>query len=86
MQTVVRSQSRTMAEIAEDTPVNLTISMSPAVARQVAQFVKRSTFDTFFNFTEADLPHDERKALAYQMIAGIEAVGVALGEAGYAPR
>lgn len=86
MQTVVRSQPRTMAEIAEDTPVHLSISMSPAVARQLAQFAKRSTFDTFYDLTEAHLSHDERKELAYQVIAGIEAVGAALGEAGFAPR
>jgi len=86
MQTEIRSTPRTMAEFAEDTPVHLSISVSPDVARQLAQFVKRSTFDTFYNFTEAHLPHDERKALAYQMIAGIEAVGAALGVAGYAPR
>ena len=42
-------------------PVTITATLSnQAVARQLAQFCKRSTFDTFYNMTEAHLSHDER--------------------------
>ena len=66
--------------------VTVTATMRPEAAFQLAQFAKRSTFDTFYRFTEAHLSNDERTARAYQMIAGIEAVGRALADAGYAPR
>ena len=56
------------------------------VAHQLAQFCKRSTFDMFYDMTEAHLPHDERTERAHQMIAGIAAVGRALADAGYDPR
>lgn len=56
------------------------------VAYQLAQFCKRSTFNDFYDYTEAHLDQDERKRRAYQMIAGIEAVQAGLREAGYAPR
>jgi len=69
-----------------DTTVTVTATMDSDVAYQLAQFAKRSTFNTFFEFTEAHLPDAERKQRAYQMIAGIEAIGAALAEAGYAPR
>ena len=65
--------------------VQITVSLPDEVAYQLAQFAKRSTFNTFYEFTEAHLSDAERKALAYQMIAGIEAVGGALADAGYAP-
>lgn len=65
--------------------INVTIG-SPAVARQLAQFCKRSTFDTFYELTEAHLSHEERKDLAYQMISGIEAVQRGLSDAGFSPR
>jgi hypothetical protein len=66
--------------------VTITASVDPAVAMQLAQFCKRSTFDTFFDFTEAHLTYEERRTRAYQMIAGIEAVSRSLAESGYSPR
>lgn len=69
-----------------DTTVTITATMDEEVAYQLAQFVKRSTFNTFYEFTEAHLPDAQRKERAYQMIAGIETIGKALAEAGYSPR
>lgn len=66
--------------------VTITVELHPEVALQLAQFAKRSTFNTFYEFTEAHLPHDERQKRAYQMISGIEAIGAALAGTGYAPR
>jgi len=71
--------------MASDT-VNISLSIPDEVAHQLAQFAKRATFNTFYEFTEAHLPDAQRKERAYQMIAGIEAVGAALAEAGHAPR
>lgn len=85
-QTEVRRDLRTAAEVAADKPVEISVSLRPEVAHQLAQFAKRSTFSTFYEFTEAHLPEDERKTRAYQMIAGIEALGAALADAGHAPR
>jgi hypothetical protein len=85
-QTEVRRNMPTPAELAADAPVEISVSLHPAVAHQLAQFAKRSTFNTFYEFTEAHLSDDERKQRAYQMIAGIDAVGAALAAAGYAPR
>ncbi|MFM9928271.1 hypothetical protein VLK31_35250 [Variovorax sp. H27-G14] len=67
-------------------PVTITATLEPHVATQLAQFCKRSTFDIFFELTEAHLPHEERTARADQMIAGIGAVATALADAGTAPR
>lgn len=67
-------------------PVTITATMDDDCAKQLAQFCKRSTFQTFYDFTEAHLPHAERTALAYRMIGGIEAVQRALANQGYAPR
>jgi hypothetical protein len=67
-------------------PVTITAVMDDDVAWELAQFCKRSTFSTFYEFTEAHLPPDERTALAYRMIRGIEAVHAALAQQGYAPR
>lgn len=66
--------------------IDITARMSPQVAYQLAQFCKRSTFDQFYELTEAHLSRDERTALAYQMISGIDAVSRALSDAGYSPR
>jgi hypothetical protein len=67
-------------------PVTITATMDDDCARELAQFCKRSTFATFYSYTEAHLTYEERCALAYRMIAGIEAVQRALAERGYAPR
>lgn len=69
-----------------DQTIQITVSLPTEVAYQLAQFGKRCTFNTFYEFTEAHLSDAERKARAYQMIAGIEAIGSALADAGYAPR
>ena len=85
-QTSVPREMRTAAQIAADTPIAISVSLTPEVAYQLAQFAKRSTFATFYEFTEAHLPDEERKKLAYQMIAGIDAVAKGLADVGYAPR
>lgn len=88
-QTDVRNAPRSMTELASaaaDAPVTITASMPPEVALQFAQFAKRSTYNTFYEFTEAHLHPEERRARAYQMIAGMEAIGRALAAAGYSPR
>ncbi len=85
-QTKVDTQLRTQEEIERDTPVTVTATMLPEVAEQLAQFAKRSLFDTFYAFTEAHLPHEERQRRAYLMISGIEAVASGLRDAGYSPR
>ena len=69
-----------------DSTIFFTTSMSDEQAAQLAQFAKRSTFDTFYAFTEAHLPHEERQRRAYLMIAGVEAVQRALASIGFAPR
>lgn len=66
--------------------VTITATLEDDVAYQLAQFAKRSTFNTFYEFTEAHLPDAQRKERAYQMIAGIETIAKALAEAGYSPR
>lgn len=67
--------------------VTFTVTVdSDAVALQLAQFCKRSTYSDFYDHTEGHLPVDERKERAYQMIAGIDAVQSGLREAGYSPR
>lgn len=67
-------------------PVTITATMDDDCAWELAQFCKRSTFRTFYDFTEAHLPHEERTALAYRMIRGIEAVQRGLSKQGYNPR
>ena len=66
--------------------IDVTATMTGDVALQLAQFCKRSTFNIFYELTEAHLPSDERKSRAYKMISGIEAVQAALANAGFAPR
>ena len=66
--------------------ITIKADLSEEVAMQLAQFCKRSTFDMFFDLTEAHLDYEERKRRAYQMIAGIEAVQSALDDAGFSPR
>jgi hypothetical protein len=66
--------------------IDLNVRVTDEVAWELAQFCKRSTFDTFYELTEAHLAHEERQRRAYLMISGIEAVQKALGDAGYAPR
>ena len=67
-------------------PVTITATMDDDCAWELAQFCKRLSFGTFYDHTEAHLPPDERTALAYRMIRGVEAVQRALAEQGYAPR
>lgn len=55
-------------------------------AWQLAQFCKRSSFEAFYALTEPHFSHDERRELAYQMIAGINAVAKGLADAGFDPR
>ena len=73
-QTEVRRELRTPAEVAAEAVVTIVAGKHPDIALQLAQFAKRSTFDTFYQFTEAHLSDDERTAKAYQMIAGVDAI------------
>lgn len=66
--------------------ITIAVTMNEDVALQLAQFCKRSTFDQFFDLTEAHLSVEERTRRAYQMISGVEAVQGALSECGFAPR
>jgi hypothetical protein len=67
--------------------IALTVTLpNDDVAWQLAQFCKRSTYNDFYELTEAHLSPDERKAKAYQMIAGIDAVARALHQVGIEPR
>jgi hypothetical protein len=66
--------------------VTITVTMPAEQAEQLAQFAKRSTFETFYQYTEAHFSRVERQALARLMIDGIEAVQRGLAEAGHAPR
>jgi hypothetical protein len=68
------------------TTVTISVTMTVDVAMQVVQFCRRSTFNTFHQYTEAHLSPDERNRRAYQMISGLEAVQQGLAEAGYSPR
>jgi len=68
------------------TDITITVTVDEQVAIQLAQFYKRSTFNEFYDLTEAHLSNDERQRSAHQMIAGIEAVQGASSEIGIAPR
>jgi hypothetical protein len=85
-QTQVRSDMRTEKEVAAERSVTVTLSITPDVAYQLAQFCKRSQFSQFYELTEAHLSIDERQQRAYQMIAGVEAVQAALAKEGFEPR
>jgi hypothetical protein len=68
-------------------PITLAVDLRSAeIALQLAQFCKRSTFDTFFDMTEAHLSYDARMMQAYQAMNGIDAVSRALAAAGISPR
>lgn len=56
------------------------------MAWQLAQFIKRISFSTVRELTDAHLPPADRDELAYQMLHGLDAVGRALREKGFAPR
>lgn len=66
--------------------ITITVTMNEDVALQLAQFCKRSTFDQFYDRTDAYVPPGERVNRAYQMRDGIEAVQRALSESGFSPR
>ncbi len=66
--------------------MKISIELEPQMAEQLAQFCKRCSHDTFMPFTEAHLPANERTERAYQMMFGIDAVGNALRDEGYAQR
>jgi hypothetical protein len=66
--------------------VTFTATITAEQAEQLAQFAKRSTFETFYQFTEAHFSRTERQALARSMIDGMEAVQRALADAGFNPR
>lgn len=66
--------------------IYIAVELNEDVALQLAQFCKRSTFDQFYELTEAHLSHDERVERAYKMISGIDVIAAALGKQGFAPR
>lgn len=70
----------------QDETITLQVEIPKDSAYQLAQFCKRLAHSHCYDLTEAHLSHDERKARAYQMLAGIEALREALAKAGYAPR
>ena len=72
--------------MADQQPVQFQVSVPQDVALQLAQFCKRSSFDTFLSYTEGHLSVEDRQRRAYQMIAGIEAVARGLADAGISPR
>lgn len=57
-----------------------------ATAMQLAQFIKRVSFSTLRELTEAHLPPQQRDERAYQMLAGLTAIETALRGEGFAPR
>lgn len=59
--------------------ITITVELTDEQAWQLAQFIKRSTFDQF----RANAMNDEE---AYTMIAAIELVAESLREKGFAPR
>lgn len=70
-----------------DDSITLTVQLPNGdVAWQLAQFCKRISFNAAFELTEAHLSCDERTRLAYQMLAGMDAVARALADAGHSPR
>ncbi|NML62246.1 hypothetical protein HHL21_14410 [Massilia sp. RP-1-19] len=64
----------------------ITFEIDDADATQLAQFCKRSTYSTFYEYTEPHLPDHDRAERAYQMRDGIDRVRRALANAGFAPR
>ncbi|MGZ9027353.1 MAG: DUF7706 family protein [Telluria sp.] len=64
----------------------ITVEIDDADAAQLAQFCKRSSFSTFYDYTEAHLPEHDRAERAYQMRDGLGCVQRALNNAGFAPR
>lgn len=53
---------------------------------QLAQFLKRVSFDACYRHTDGCADQDARNDQAYAMIAGLETVRRALAEHGYCPR
>lgn len=54
-------------------------------AWEMAQFLKRTTFADYLQYTEGS-DKEEQKAQARVMIAGIEKLRASLAEAGFGPR
>lgn len=68
-------------------PMHIQVSLAnDDVVWQLAQFCKRIGFDTCYELTEAHLSSEERSLRAYQMLAGVDAIGAALKVRGVAPR
>lgn len=59
---------------------------SDEVAWQLAQLCKRISFQDCYELTEAHLEKEERNDRTYKMLAGMDAVALALKERGVAPR
>ena len=73
----------------ETTEKSLTLQLDPLCEfelRQLAQFLKRVSFDACYRHTDGCADKDARNDQAYAMIAGLEAVRRALAEHGYCPR
>lgn len=52
---------------------------------QLAQFLKRTSYQDAYEATEAHLPAAEREERAQQMMRGIHGLRQGLAKAGYAP-
>ncbi|MFY7940042.1 MAG: DUF7706 family protein [Burkholderiaceae bacterium] len=72
--------------MADEKQITITATVNPRVAYQLAQFCKRVGFSTAFDYTEGHLSVDERNTLAYQMLAGLDAVAAGLRDVGISPR
>lgn len=70
-------------------PQKLTLQLdelSEFEIRQLAQFLKRVSFDACYRHTDGCANKDVRNDQAYAMIAGLETVRRSLAEHGYCPR
>ena len=68
---------------------SLTLQLEPLCEfelRQLAQFLKRVSFDACYRHTDGCADKDARNDQAYAMVAGLETVRRALAEHGYCPR
>ncbi len=70
----------------DDRNIEISATLNPDVAWQLAQLCKRIGFADAYELTEAHLPRAERERLAYQMLAGVDAVAAGLSRAGVSPR
>lgn len=66
--------------------VRLSVDLTDREAWELAQFIKRIRFDQVAALTECGQSRQQREDQAYRMLHGLNQVGGALREVGYAPR